>query len=620
MDGGGKEMLQHPKTNPDFVISIIFLEIKLMRGIFQAMRVLSEYPIAPSPLRSLLQRPLLWLLVIGMLAMGGALRADFYMDDFGFILNSKGDAPNGFRWYWDGQAYGSAAPDAMDTSIFQVLPTLMTLLTNALFPLNPMAAHGWNLSIHLLLAVLIFRLGERLLRRLDLLASPQARTQAAFIGALIFVCHPLATEPVHYAKCHMVQLVALFSFWATCEALDFMAAPSRKTAWRFGIAALLCVLSYFPGAVLLGLNLLAVFCYFLTSPGGREKLAGLRPTLAFLRRPGMVLLISGSVIFAAWLGLYFIRRFVAVLDSWGEMYPVHVVTQGRVFWEYLQRIFVPVQLASDHYQPWSTWRDTGAVLRLAGFALLLTGVAVMAFRSGRTARRSVGLLFVFCLIPFAMRMLYVNIEIMVEYRAYHALPWVGLLGGCGLVRLAGRWRESKLRWLPAAALVLVFTALSAERGAVWRSGASLAENVLSQYPLNNRARTQLQSFDLDAGEYGAVLERHAEILAVREEITRLNAATGGVKVIDTLRADTNVIGSYQFAVLARAEVEGCLKALAFADQSIASLKQTFPHQFTEKPGQGGPGAWPLLEARSAVQKAQDAGYAGNPELAVPGRP
>lgn len=584
------------------------------------MRVLSEYPLAPSPLRSLLQRPLLWLLAIGMLAMGGALRADFYMDDFGFILNSKGDAPNGFRWYWGGEAHGSTAPDAMDTSIFQLLPTLMTLLTNTLFPLNSTAAHVWNLSIHLFLAVLVFRLGERLLRRLDLLSTPQARTQAAFIGALLFVCHPLATEPVHYAKCHMVQLVALFSFWATCEALEYLAVPGRKTAWRFGVAAVLCILSYFPGTVLLGFNLLAVFCYFLTSPGGREKLLRLRPNADVLRRPRMVLLLCGAALIAVWLGLWFVRRFVLVLESWGDMYPVHVVTQGRVFWEYLQRIFVPVHLASDHYQPWSTWRDTGAVLRLAGFAMLLIGAAVMAFKSGGRARRSLGLLLVFCFIPFAMRMLYVNIEIMVEYRAYHALPWVGLLGGCGLARLAGRWKASPLRWLPAATIIVLFTVLSAERGAVWRSGTSLAENVLAQYPLNNRARTQLQSFDMDAGEYGAVLDRHAEILAVRDKITLLNDAAGGSRFIDPLRADTNVIGSYQFAVLARAEVEGCLKALVFADQSIASLKQKLPGQFSEKPGQGSLGAWPLLEARSAVQKAKNAGYTGNPEPALSGNP
>ena len=72
------------------------------------------------------------------------------------------------------------------------------------------------------LAVLVFRLGGRLLAQLGVLPSAASRRQAAFLGALIFACHPLGTEPVHYAKCHMVQLVALFSFWATCEALQFL--------------------------------------------------------------------------------------------------------------------------------------------------------------------------------------------------------------------------------------------------------------------------------------------------------------------------------------------------------------------------------------------------------------
>ena len=140
------------------------------------------------------------------------------------------------------------------------------------------------------------------------------------------------------------------------------------------------------------------------------------------------------------------------------------------------------------------------------------------------------------------------------------------------------------------------------------SGTLLAENVLSQYPLNNRARTQLQSFDLDAGQYPAVLERHAEILMVRDQIEALNATTAGRTIIDPNRANVSVIGSYQFAVLARAEMEGCIKALAFADQSIASLQTRLPSYFRKKDAGDTVDAWPLLEARAAVERAKAAGY------------
>lgn len=580
------------------------------------MRPISESKLPSSKLMALLRRPLFWIMVVGLLAMGGALRADFYMDDYAFIVNSKGDAPTQFRWSLMGQHYGSTALDAVDTSVFQLIPTCLTLLTNWLFPLNSSAAHGWNLLIHLTLSVLVFRLGERFLRRLTLLGSAAARRHAALAGALIFACHPLATEPVHYAKCHMVGLVALFGFWATCEAAEFLAAPTRRRGLRCLLAVLLCILSYFPGTVMLGFNLGALVLFTLTGKG-RQHFTRHLPAAAAWRRPPAVAALSLAAAGVLYVGYYFLGRFYQTVTYWDGLFPVHVATQGRVFWEYVQRILVPVGLVSDHYQPWSTFRDPAAVVKLALFGLLLLGTALLAFRKGSAARRGLSLMLLLALIPFAMRLLYVNIEIMVEYRAYNALPWICLLAGCGFAALTARLPYPRLRWAPAAALIAVFTILSAQRSAVWRSGAALAENVLAHYPLNSRARTQLQSFDIDAGNYAAVLRRHDEVLATRDRINVLNAATRGKVLIDPIRADSNVIGSYQFAVYARAELEGCLKALVFADDSIASLKTMLPGSFLAKPGETVTPAWPLLEARSTVARAQAAGYTGAGVPAAP---
>ena len=558
------------------------------------------------------QSPLLWILLMGFLSMGGALRADYYMDDYGFILNSKGDGPSTFRWQWMGKSYGSTALDAMGTSLFQLLPTLMTIVSNTLFPQNPMGAHLWNLSIHLCLAVLVFRLGGRLLAQLGVLPSAASRRQAAFLGALIFACHPLGTEPVHYAKCHMVQLVALFGFWATCEALQFLKCPTGRQGLRLTLIMVLCVVSYYPGTVLMGFNLGLLFLFFLRGKTKGYYNRYLPSDAVMAGRPARLLIgvACAVILFTAWTFAFF---FYKALTNLGDLYPTHVLTQGRVFWEYAQRLVLPVHLASDHYQPWSTFADMSAVFRLTGFALMGIGALWLALGKHSRSSRALGLLLCFVLIPFAMRMLYMNMEIMVEYRAYHALPWVGLLAGWGLTALALRFQSrpspiSKIRWVPAGVLVAAFTLLSAERSKVWRSGTLLAENVLSQYPLNNRARTQLQSFDLDAGQYPAVLERHAEILMVRDQIEALNATTAGRTIIDPNRANVSVIGSYQFAVLARAEMEGCIKALAFADQSIASLQTRLPSYFRKKDAGDTVDAWPLLEARAAVERAKAAGY------------
>jgi hypothetical protein len=335
------------------------------------------------------------------------------MDDFNFI--QKGDclSPAEFRLLFMGHSFGSTAADAQVVTIFQTIPTLITLVTNWVFPMNPTAAHCWNLAIHLILSVLVFRLGERLLRRLQLLSSAEARRSAAVVGALVFACHPMGTEPVHYAKCHMVQLVALFGFWATCEAVDFFAAPTRQRGLRLLLATGLCVLSYFPGTAMLGINVVIVILFTLAGTG-RAHLNRFIPSWATLRRPRNLVILALVGIPAANVAWYFLRTFYGTYSQWGYYATLHVPTQGRVFWEYVQRIMVPIHLSSDHYQPWSSFRDPESVLKLAGFFLLVALSAVMAFRQGTSTRRGYSLLLLLALVPFAMRMLYINIEIMVE--------------------------------------------------------------------------------------------------------------------------------------------------------------------------------------------------------------
>jgi hypothetical protein len=569
------------------------------------MRFISDYPLPSSKWKALLRLPLFWILLVGLLAMGGALRADFYMDDAIFITKPDGLSPVVFRLDFMGHSFGSKAPDAWVVSIFQIIPTLLTALSNWLFPMSSPAAHVWNLSIHLILAVLVFRLGERLLRRLQLLSTPEVRRSAALVGALIFACHPLATEPVHYAKCHMVQLVSLFGFWATCEAVEYFAAPTRRRAFRLVLSTILCVLSYFPGTVLLGFNLLVVVLFTLggSGPGTLKKIL---PSRATLRHPAFLVGAAFAAAVAIGLGKYFIGSFINSRGFWGDYAEMHVPTQGRVFWEYVQRILIPIHLSSDHYQPWSTYRDPEAVIKLTLFGLLLISTGLAALRKGATARRGCALMLCFALIPFAMRLLYINIEIMVEYRAYNSLPWIGLLAGCGLASLAARIPQARLRWLPAGAIIVIFTLLSMERGKVWRSALQLAEDSIAQYPLNNRARNQLQMFDLYMGDYLSVLTRHGEIMANYDKIEEANRLTANRRRIDPIRAKSNLIYSLHYVVHAKGQIEGFVKAMAFADSSITSLKEKLPAAFEVSKGQTLSPAWPLLMAREAMAKASKA--------------
>ncbi|MDB6069818.1 MAG: repeat-containing protein [Verrucomicrobiales bacterium] len=569
------------------------------------MRASNSGPGGPPKIGYVLGFPLVWILLVALLAMGGALRADFYMDDYGFILNRIGQSVNSYFLMLGNVRIGSDSPDARQIEIFQLIPTSMTVLTNTLFPMNPAAAHFWNLLIHLVLSGAVFRLGERLFGHLQLFQSAPQRRQAAFIGALIFACHPLGTEAVYYAKCHMVQLVALFAFWSACEAVAFFAAPSRRRAAVWALAAGLCLFSYFPGTVLVALNLVAVALFAFTNADYPiQHLKGLIPSRKVLLRPLILVPLVAIAMGAAWIFNFYIQRFLGGLAWSDDHYAKHVVTQGRVFWEYAQRLVIPVKLSSDHFQPWSTLADPVALVKLLVFIGLIVTCAWVAYRRGKGSQRAIALLLLLVITPFAMRVLYVNTEIMVEYRAYNALPWFGLLGGCFFTALAGRLAATKLRWLPAGGIVAVFVFLSVERGLVWRSAAALAEDSLAQYPLNNRARAQLQFFDFRDGNYAAVLQRHEEVVDTLEKIAQVNAETAGKQSVDDFRNNNTLISSFQLAIYAKAEAEGAMKALNFADQTFVALKTARPEWFVKNPIDSSLAVAPLLEARAAVEQAR----------------
>ncbi len=322
-----------------------------------------------------------------------------------------------------------------------------------------------------------------------------------------------------------------------------------------------------------------------------------------LRRPLVLFFCSATMIGLLGLSAFYVERFYMILKNSGGDYFIHVVTQGRVFWEYLRRILIPTDLASDHFQPWSTFHDTEAVLKLVGFALLVAGACWFALSKVSRSHKGFSLLLVFALLPFAMRLLYMNIEIMVEYRVYNALPYISLMAGCGLVTVASKIPLLRLRWLPATAIVIIFTILSVERGKVWSSSDSLARNVADQYPLNPRPLTQEQFYDYQAGRYGEVVEGYSQILANFDQIMAANAAMGGETRFDTQRASTSVMRSYHFSIFAQAKLKGYIEALSYARSSIPLLERKLPPVFIRDYGKALTAPLPLLQDYAAKEEA-----------------
>jgi hypothetical protein len=562
-----------------------------------------------------------WLGIVlcGLLAFGGALRADFYMDDFGFILNFKGDAAASRMLNWPGGPYlmGTEGVDTFRVSVYQAIPTLLFMLSERMVPDVTEAAwlyHLWNLLLHLATACLAFYAGKRVLALAGICRSEKARDRAAWFGALLFACHPLASEPVYYAKCLNSITVAMFGLLLTGAMAEWLMTRRRRAlVWAAaGLAG--ATFSYFPGMALAVLSVLLLAIFHASGEWRGILPRGFR----WKSRAGAVVLAIGLAAGTAML-LRWLPVFAYQFRVKGDLYPDHIFTQGKLLWVYLAKAIVPVDLCSDHMLPWSrAWQDGWATAGLGGLILLLGGLFWTLFRS--RGGRGWALLGLLALFPLLMRFAYVNAELLVEYRAYPILPWATLLLSAAALKLVEK-RANSARPLAigAGGVTAIFILLSVMRGQTWSDREALAEDSLERYPLNHRAMSQLQFHRAGNPE---------EVLVLGERILSAGAAIGQFarenpgRYYDDGRFRDSLFMSCQEVVYAIADMEGSAAGLKFAERSIAFLKEKLPDSFRgDSRGPSIAEAWPLLEARYTLLEhgkeidAARAGRAAPPPLA-----
>jgi hypothetical protein len=540
--------------------------------------------------------------IAGLLAFAGCLRADFYMDDFVFILHSNGNEPAPRRYDLPLLSFttGEQGPDMQPVNIFQIIPTAFFVLTEHLVP-NVRGAswlyHFWNLLFHLATVCFAFTAGRNVLALAGMLKSDRERSIAALIGAALFACHPLCSEPLNYAKCMNSLTVGMFGMMAVSGAAKWLKSGGRRPLWLAlgGLAG--ATLSYPPGLALAPLWLGVLVLFRLRSPAVEgESSEGNFSWIVKNKSVVISAVVLGGALVAWKFGGIFLYRW----RSWADLFPAYILTQGRLLWEYLARVVVPVGLCSDHFVPWSVpWKDGGAMAGLIFGGVVALGATVLILRRRGGALRGWGLLTLLAFLPLLMRFGYVIPELFVEYRAYPALPWFMLMVGTAMVALATRF--PRLRLLPiagGAAVAAVWILLSLQRNQTWTSRESLARDVLERYPLNDRALTQLQSEALDESNLQEVKALHERVLALKQGIADFNLRNP-TRRYDTGRASDSIFRSFGFMVWAMAFTDGSAKGLEWTEKMIETLRLQMPEKF-EPDSFGLTRAYPLLMARDAV--------------------
>jgi hypothetical protein len=517
---------------------------------------------------------------VALLAHGLALNADFYMDDFPHILEHEFVT----EAEWDPNLKFRAIPYALYRQIYAIAGP------------SSVAFHTVNLFIHLCTAFVVFATAKLFFRRFGLLATDEARMRAAVVGAMAFAVHPLGTEAVNYARCTMIQLVTLFSLLAAFCALRWTEKRDLSSiVGAFGFS-LLAAFSKTPGIFHAGLNLFIIGIVFFDR-------SWIRRARNWSNGPGRSRAIATCVaitIAILWLVPKWTRTIWGVVAIGGREFVDHWFTQGRVVWGYMTRMVAPVDLTSDHLLAWtrSPTVDAAAGVGLLLFIALGTAIAVGLFKP---KTRVLCTLLALIIGPLALRFAYPIYEHFVEYRAYPALPWLGVLAGLGFGILSAN--RAKPAFWAAFAVITAGTTMSALRSAVWSDATALARNALEAYPLNNRPRTQLQAAAYRAGDYAEVLRLEKDIRAAYLAQAKFNELNLYGRQLDPDRAIYDLVGCEQFVTLAIAEMKNSKEAVRFANERIDHYRN---HLGLEKESEIEKALESLLKARNLLEEHGEA--------------
>lgn len=527
----------------------------------------------------------LWICLVGLLSMGWCLRVDYYFDDHMFLVNpgETGDANIGVALFGHQVVEGGSEAWSVDERL--LISYGLARLGHLLFGISPVADHAWNLGLHLLMALLVQATTRKFLAVISYGSDEAERRRCAFWSAVLFACHPLCTEAVNYAKCTYMQLVALEALGACWVVLRFR-QEARVASFLLAAAGLLGI-SYFtyPYAFPITLGMGAVmFVFTMRQRGSASGILSTRHRKVSIALGGILL---GSLVTAI-SGI--LKWWIWHLSMADRSAVSQVLTQSRVFWEYVRRMFFPTQLCSDHLVAWSLgWTDWMGVMALLGLVMTLGTAAWIAWKGRGQLQGGIGLLILLVACPLVIRFPYFTPETMVEYRTYPAMPWVAVLWSAGLFKLTA-WMTERIprlslalwQFRTLAVVSMIGSMLSALRSREWENLESLGGSTLAQYPENGRVQVQLMAAAMRTNHPEAALLGYAELLEIRKRHRAYNLANAGVRGYDMEMMDRSYLEGQAFATLAVTQMQGLTRGLAFGEAAAWKLQEENAAYFDPK--------------------------------------
>lgn len=408
------------------------------------------------------------------------------------------------------------------------LVNLSLAVNYALGELRPAGYHLFNLTVHILAALVLLGLTRRIVQKvLGSAATEDWGNWVALSVPLLWVVHPLNTQAVTYviqraeSMMALFYLLTLYSLWRGAE------AEPKGSRW-YGAAVLFCALG------------MACKPVMVTAPVGALLLdrAFLGGTFreALRRRWKVLLGLAATWVVLAGLGVLHTtfsaadREGAAAGFAFTGITPTeYTLTQLWAIVTYLRLSLIPYPQCFDY--GWPVVRDPVTLILCGAIIAVLLGIAAAGLYRNRWWG-FLGAMFFLVLSPTSS--LIPIRDTIFEHRMYLPLTCVVgvvVVGAHELWSRVGMGRKEVLVGIAGAA-VLVLTVLTVARNRLYHSETRMWEEVLGRRPDNPRAYDMMGALHDFAGRTDKAIELYRKALALKPDYVnaRLNLGTAWITV------------------------------------------------------------------------------------------
>lgn len=424
-------------------------------------------------------------------------------------------------WYFDdignitlnGNVYAFANP--LRTLLSPRGPAILSFALNyALHGESLPGYHLFNIITHVMVSAMVYLVLKRV---------TYGNRTLAFIGALVFVAHPIQTQAVTYIVQRMTSLAALFAFlclYCFIRGRELLATEGvscltlRHVFWYLAMFVS-CVLAIMTkqNTAFLPLGLYVFGRYFLDENQGWSRRRSIAYLIPFIVLP---FLVAYPILIVPMLRGVPLSEIASIGST---ISPVrYFVSEWQVLLVYIRLLFVPLGQTLDYAYP--------LVSELVSITTVLCGslIAILLYIAYRV-RSSAGYVS-FAIVWFFLTLMvessFIPLDLLFEHRLY--MPMFGFaVMFIWLIRLIP---QERYRVILVSVLIALYSLLTVQRNTLWADPVAFNEDNLRKAPHNERMYVELSRLYIEQTRYAMAEDMLKKGLLINPRSAKLHDNLG----------------------------------------------------------------------------------------------